>query len=110
MRLADSFAAGHRGAAVRRYPAFKTETVQLPGGILVDFATARQEIYVRQGAYPAVKPSGIKDDLLRRDFTINAMAIAINPKTWGKLVDPFKGQADLAAKKHARPARKKFFG
>jgi len=95
LRLADSFAAGHRNARVTRYPAFKTATVHLPDGCLVDFATARQEIYARKGAYPAVKPSGIKDDLLRRDFTINAMAIAINPDTWGKLMDPFGGRADL---------------
>ena len=74
-----------------RYPAFKTATVHLPDGTLVDFATAREEIYVRGGAFPAVKPSGIKDDLFRRDFTINAMAIAINPEAWGKLIDPFKG-------------------
>ena len=95
MRLADSFAATYRGTRVTRYPAFKTATVHLPDGPLVDFAAARQEIYARQGAYPAVKPSSIKDDLLRRDFTINAMAIAINPDTWGKLTDPFGGRADL---------------
>jgi tRNA nucleotidyltransferase (CCA-adding enzyme) len=95
LRLAEGFAALHRDARVIRYPAFKTATVHLPDGSLVDFATARQEIYARKGAYPAVKPSGIKEDLLRRDFTINAMAIAINPDTWGKLIDPFGGQADL---------------
>ncbi len=99
MRLADSFAALHRGARVTRYPAFKTATVRLPDGPLVDFATARAEIYVRGGAFPAVVPSGIKDDLLRRDFTINAMAIAINPDTWGKLMDPFGGRADLLSQR-----------
>jgi len=98
LRLAEEFAALHRGARVTRYPAFKTATVHLPDGSLVDFATARQEIYVRRGAYPAVKPSGIKDDLLRRDFTINAMAIAINPDTWGKLIDPWGGRADLLSR------------
>jgi len=99
MRLAESFAALHRGSQVTRYPAFKTATVHLPDGTLVDFATARSETYARGGAFPAVKASGVKDDLLRRDFTINAMAIAINPKIWGKLVDPFKGQVDLSEKK-----------
>ncbi len=98
MRLADRFAALHPGAVVTRYPAFKTATVRLPDGTLVDFATARKESYTRGGAYPAVEPSTIKDDLFRRDFTVNAMAIAINPKTWGKLVDPFKGKADLNKK------------
>ena len=73
--------------------------MQLPDGRLVDFATARKETYARGGAFPAVKPSGIKDDLFRRDFTINAMAIAINPETWGKLIDPFEGQADLSSRR-----------
>ncbi len=95
LRLAEGFSAMHRNARVTRYPAFKTATVHLPDGCLVDFATARAEIYARGGVFPMVKPSGIKEDLLRRDFTINAMAIAINPDTWGKLIDPFGGRADL---------------
>ena len=99
LQLVEAFAALHQGARVTRYPAFKTATVHLPDGSLIDFATARQEIYVRKGAYPAVKPSGIKDDLLRRDFTVNAMAIAIGPDTWGKLIDPFGGRADLLFKR-----------
>ena len=99
MRLADSFADLYPGAQVVRYPAFKTATVRLPDGSLVDFATAREETYVRGGAFPAVKPSGIKEDLFRRDFTVNAMAIAINPKIWGKLIDPFDGMVDLRSKK-----------
>jgi tRNA nucleotidyltransferase (CCA-adding enzyme) len=94
-RLAESFARLRPNARMTRYPAFKTATVHLSDGNLVDFATAREEVYARAGAYPAVKPSGIKEDLLRRDFTINAMAIAINPDTWGKLIDPFGGRADL---------------
>ncbi len=97
IELADAFAAKFLGK-VTRYPAFKTATVYNPGAI-VDFATARKETYSKGGAYPAVSPSNIQDDLLRRDFTINAMAIGLNPKFFGKLVDPFKGQADLKAKK-----------
>lgn len=99
IRLADSLADLYPGAKVTRYLAFKTATVLLPDGSLVDFATARKETYVRGGAFPAVEPSTIKDDLLRRDFTINAMAVAINPKTWGKLIDPFGGKKDLLAKR-----------
>jgi tRNA nucleotidyltransferase (CCA-adding enzyme) len=95
IRLAESWAALHRGALVTRYPAFKTATVRLADGRLVDFATARKETYACRGAYPKVEPSGIQDDLFRRDFTINAMAISINPETWGRIVDPFGGQADL---------------
>jgi len=99
MRLAERFAAGYHGTAVTRYPAFKTATVLLTDGTLIDFATARSETYVQGGAFPAVAPSGIKEDLFRRDFTVNAMAIAINPKKWGKVTDPFHGMADLRAKR-----------
>jgi len=95
IRLADSFAQAHRGAHVVRHPAFKTAAVRLADGILVDFATARSETYTRGGAFPKVKPSGIKDDLFRRDFTINAMAVSLDPMTWGKIVDPYDGLADL---------------
>ncbi len=95
IRLAEHFAAAISGAHLVRYPAFRTATVHLPDTRLVDFATARQETYTRGGAFPAVRPSGIKHDLGRRDFTINAMAIAINPKTWGKIIDPFAGRVDL---------------
>ena len=101
IRLAEMFAAKYAGAKVTRYPAFKTATVHLPGGSnrLVDFATARKEIYARPGAFPAVVPSDVRDDLQRRDFTVNAMAIAINLASWGKLMDPFGGMADLRAKR-----------
>jgi tRNA nucleotidyltransferase (CCA-adding enzyme) len=99
IRLADSFAGLYPGTKVVHYPAFKTATVHLPDSSLVDFAMARKETYARGGAFPAVQPSGIKEDLSRRDFTINAMAICINPSAWGKLIDPFKGTADLKAKK-----------
>jgi len=99
LRLAEVLASQYRDARVTRYPAFMTATVHIPDGSQVDFATARQEIYARGGAFPEVKPSSIKDDLLRRDFTINAMAIAINPDTWGKLIDPFGGLSDLLSKR-----------
>lgn len=99
MRLAESFASRHHGARVKLYPAFMTATVYLPNGSLVDFATARAETYARGGAFPAVLPSDIRKDLGRRDFTINAMAIAIIPRNWGQLIDPFGGSADLKQKR-----------
>ena len=98
IRLAEAFAALHRDAKVAKYPSFKTATVRLADGRLVDFATARQETYARGGAFPAVKPAGIKEDLIRRDFTINAMAIGIDPKNEGRLIDPFDGSSDLRLK------------
>jgi len=99
IRLAGLVAKENPGATLVEYPAFRTATVSLPDGRTLDFATARTETYVKGGAYPAVVPSDIYDDLFRRDFTINAMALSINPDTWGQLTDPFDGSNDLKAKK-----------
>jgi tRNA nucleotidyltransferase (CCA-adding enzyme) len=64
----------------------------------IDLATARAETYAHPGALPTVRPGSINDDLLRRDFTINAMAIHLDPDNFGKLVDPFGGEKDLGHK------------
>jgi tRNA nucleotidyltransferase (CCA-adding enzyme) len=64
----------------------------------IDFATARTETYAHPGALPMVRFSSIEDDLYRRDFTINAMAIHLNLNNFGKLVDPCKGEKDLNSK------------
>jgi tRNA nucleotidyltransferase (CCA-adding enzyme) len=61
----------------------------------VDLAAARRESYSRPGALPTVKPGSINDDLFRRDFTINAMAVGLNPQIYGYLIDPYSGQKDL---------------
>ncbi len=61
----------------------------------LDLITARKETYQRPGALPAIKPSTIDDDLHRRDFTINAMAVRLDGDHFGELLDPLNGQADL---------------
>ncbi len=99
IRLAQEFSTLHPSSKLVRYPAFKTATVGLSGGHMVDFATARKETYSKGGVFPKVVLSNIKDDLFRRDFTINAIAISINPDSWGKVVDPFGGMDDLRAKR-----------
>ena len=99
MRLAQRFAEGHPGWTVTRYPAFKTATVRRTDGSLVDFATARKERYARGGAFPEVTAAGLKEDLFRRDFTINAMALSLDPAQWGKLIDPHGGLEDLKRKR-----------
>ncbi len=76
------------------YKAFGTATIELKGK-RIDIVTARKESYKYPAAYPVVKPGAIKDDLFRRDFTINAMALAIDKKGLGKLVDFYGGQKDL---------------
>jgi len=82
-------------AAVRTHKKFGTATVILPDGMRVDVATARLEYYEYPAAIPTVELSSIKLDLYRRDFTINAMAIHLNPDRFGTLVDFFNSQNDL---------------
>jgi tRNA nucleotidyltransferase (CCA-adding enzyme) len=83
------------GGEPKAEPRFGTAKVTLPDGFRLDFATARTESYAHPGALPEVEDSSITDDLRRRDFTINAMAVALNPESFGKLLDPFHGKRDL---------------
>jgi tRNA nucleotidyltransferase (CCA-adding enzyme) len=61
----------------------------------LDLATARKETYARSGALPAVTTGTLEDDLIRRDFSINAMAISLAANDYGELVDPHRGKNDL---------------
>ncbi len=61
----------------------------------LDLITARKETYLMPGALPTVTPATIQDDLRRRDFTINSMAIRLDGDHFGELLDPLNGQADL---------------
>ncbi|MBN8582367.1 MAG: CCA tRNA nucleotidyltransferase [Anaerolineae bacterium] len=61
----------------------------------VDLITARKETYDRPGALPTITPATIEDDLLRRDFSINAMALRLDGEGFGEVLDPLKGQTDL---------------
>lgn len=83
------------GGRVKSYKKFGTAIVILPNGIKIDIATARREYYEYPAALPKVELSSIKKDLYRRDFTINAMAIQLNQKHFGKLIDFFGGRKDL---------------
>ena len=74
----------HFGTAKLRYENFT-----------LDLATARKETYARPGALPTVTPGTLKDDLIRRDFSINAMAISLASNDYGELVDPYQGKNDL---------------
>ncbi|HQA03681.1 MAG TPA: CBS domain-containing protein [Thermodesulfovibrio thiophilus] len=67
--------------------------------IHIDIATARTEYYESPAALPKVETSSIKKDLYRRDFTINALAVKLNTKDFGLLIDFFGGQRDIKDKK-----------
>ncbi len=82
------------GGRVVPHEKFGTGVVRWPGG-RVDVATTRTEFYDEPGALPAVEQAPILQDLYRRDFTINAMAVSLKGEDFGRLVDPFDGLADL---------------
>jgi tRNA nucleotidyltransferase/poly(A) polymerase len=79
---------------LRSFPQFLTYKITADGLPEIDIATARKERYRSPGALPTVTAGRLKDDLLRRDFSINAMAMDL---TSGELHDPAGGERDLAA-------------
>lgn len=90
--------AGKLGGRVREHGRFATATLELSGGGRCDVASARSETYARAGALPKVRPASIDEDLARRDFTVNAMAIELGPPGRARLLDPFGGRRDLTAR------------
>jgi tRNA nucleotidyltransferase (CCA-adding enzyme) len=70
----------------------------LPGGVRAEIAMARSEHYDKPGKAPQMAPATIIEDLRRRDFTVNAMALSLNEGSRGLLMDPFNGVADIEAK------------
>ncbi len=87
--------AAQLGTRVTIHPRFGTATLILRGDLRLDLATARRELYAHPAALPQVFPGTIQDDLARRDFTINAMAVRLAPGGGGELLDPFGGLKDL---------------
>jgi tRNA nucleotidyltransferase (CCA-adding enzyme) len=82
--LAARLAAGE--GPIRTHGRFGTATVERPGGVRYDLASTRSESYPRPGALPVVAPAGIREDLTRRDFTVNALALGLSGPDDGQLL------------------------
>lgn len=91
--LAEAF-----GGRVRAHRAFLTAVVVDPRDFHVDVATARTELYRAPAALPEVQTSALRQDLFRRDFTINTLAIRLGPEPGFDLIDFFGGRRDLKDK------------
>jgi tRNA nucleotidyltransferase (CCA-adding enzyme) len=97
IQFAEVFAKGLNSRLIR-HRRFGTATVMINPKMKVDIATARKEFYPKPAQLPEVTGGSLKDDLFRRDFTINAMAISINTGDFGRLIDIFNGEKDLGNK------------
>jgi tRNA nucleotidyltransferase/poly(A) polymerase len=76
----------------------RTLHLLMPGNVRAELNMTRAEAYDKPGKPPVITPATINEDLRRRDFTVNAMALSLNPGSRGLLLDPFNGIADIEAK------------
>jgi tRNA nucleotidyltransferase (CCA-adding enzyme) len=88
----------HPEVKVRTHKKFNTANLIFKNGLSLDVATARLEYYDSPAALPVVELSSLKLDLYRRDFTINTLAVQLNPAGFGQLVDFFDGLRDIKEK------------
>ncbi len=86
------------GAGLAVFERFATARLVFQDGRKLDIATTRRESYAQPAVLPTVQPASIEEDLSRRDFTINAIAVQLNPRQFGRLLDPYGGQRDLRAR------------
>ncbi len=88
----------HNDCHINSHQKFRTAVIVFPSGLKVDVASARVEFYAHPAALPEIEISSIKLDLYRRDFTINTLALQLNKKNYGELIDHFGGLKDLKSK------------
>ena len=85
----------HAGAVIQGTDEdLKVVYALLPGNVRAEISMTRAEVYDKPGKPPQITFATINEDLRRRDFTINAMALSLNPGSRGLLADPFNGIAD----------------
>ncbi len=90
--------AERHGAGLAVFERFATARLVFQDGLKMDIATTRRESYAQPAVLPTVQPASIGEDLFRRDFTINAIAVQLNSRQFGRLIDPYGGQRDLRAR------------
>ena len=95
--FAKTFAKAH-GARAHTHEKFGTAVITFPDDFKIDVASARTEYYQFPASLPVVEMSSIKMDMFRRDFTINTLAIELNPDKFGRLLDFFSAQKDIKDK------------
>jgi tRNA nucleotidyltransferase (CCA-adding enzyme) len=99
IELAQDLQAFYPASRLADRPLFQTATLHCgPDGPVIDLATARIETYAYPGSHPTVTAGSIYQDLQRRDFTINAMALCLTGPAAGEIVDFFGGMVDLEAR------------
>ena len=91
--VADRYRAG-----LAVFERFATARLEFPDGLKLDIATTRRESYAQPAVLPTVQPASIEEDLYRRDFTINAIAMQLNSEQFGRLLDVYGGQRDIRAR------------
>jgi tRNA nucleotidyltransferase (CCA-adding enzyme) len=92
--FAQTFAA-QKGLVLKTHKRFGTATVSQWNHVCVDVVTARREMYPFPGSLPVVHQASLKEDVFRRDFTMNALAVSINQRDFGLLIDLCSGLEDL---------------
>ena len=107
IELAEAVADELGGRTAHVYPKFGTAAIRIPAdemlpeehtddALVLEFVAARKESYRSDSRKPIVEDGTLEDDQYRRDFTVNAMAIHLEPERFGDLIDPFDGRGDLA--------------
>lgn len=100
IRLAEKVCEQMKGSTAHVYPNFGTASLHIAtpedhGIAILEFVGARKESYRRDSRKPIVEEGSLEDDLNRRDFTVNAMAMCISPDRFGDVIDLFDGRTDL---------------
>jgi len=97
IEFAETVAVALKKRKIVTYEKFGTAMLPTEAG-KIEFVGARKESYHRESRNPTVEIGTLEEDLSRRDFTMNAMAVSINAATWGEVIDPFAGAVDLQNK------------